>query len=286
MKTTIEFLKKQPLITGLIGMIFIGLSVRYLGPRMVGDLEAGAIRLALALSAAVFVYLVSREKAFEKCNNRTGYALFMLLPTLIVPFIGFIAGIASAIKDGVPLAKGWFLSILIIVFEYICVGLLEEISARGLINDSVLYQLKDSKMSTKNLFVTIAVADVLIFGAVHLIGSDFSSMSAVGFGVLKTLSSGIGGLAYLFVYWKTRNLWAVSIAHGLYDFLLVFSGVVFPRAEDVATNTQDYVSMTGKMAMANLAVQLMLIAVDVVILIYIWKRHMKDVDFEEIRRTW
>ena len=63
MKKTIGFLKKQPLITGMIGLLFVSLSVRYLGPRMVGELEAGAIRLALALSAAVFLYLISKEMA-------------------------------------------------------------------------------------------------------------------------------------------------------------------------------------------------------------------------------
>ena len=286
MKTTIEFLKKQPLITGLIGMLFVGLSVRYLGPRMIGNLEAGALRLALALSAAVFLYLISREKAFEKCNNRTGYVLFVLLPTLLFPIIGFVAKFIGNIKDAVPLADGWLSAILTITFYDLCVGLLEEISARGLINDAMLYQFRDSKMSTKKLFITIAIADVLIFGAIHLIGSDFSTMSAVGFGILKTFSSGISGLAYLFLYWKTRNLWAVALAHGLFDYLIEFPSVLFKEAGAVASTTQDYVSMTGDLAMANLGTQLILIAFDIAILIWIWKFHMKDVDFEEIRRTW
>ena len=286
MKKTIGFLKKQPLITGMIGLLFVSLSVRYLGPRMVGELEAGAIRLALALSAAVFLYLISKEMAFEKCDNRTGYVLLVLLPTLIISIIGFIAQFAAGIKDGIPLAKGWLPGIVIITFEYICVGLFEEISARGLINDAILYQFRDSKMSTKSLFVTIAIADVIVFGAVHLIGSDFSNMSAVGFGLLKTISSGIGGLAYLFMYWKTRNLWAVAISHGLFDYLIQLPSTVFQKAGEAASNTQDYVSMTGNLALANLGTQLILTAVDIVILIWIWKWHMKDVDFEEIRKTW
>lgn len=286
MKSIIEFLKKQPLITGLIGMLFVGLAVRYLGPRMVGNLEAGALRLALALSAAVFLYLISREKAFEKCNNRTGYVLLVLLPTLLISIIGFISKFVVNIRDGVPLANGWLSGIILITFYDLCVGLLEEISARGLINDAMLYQFRDSKMSTKQLFVTIAIADLVIFGAIHIIGSDFSTMSAVGFGILKTVSSGISGLAYLFLYWKTRNLWAVAIAHGLFDYLIEFPSVLFQEAGAVASNTQDYVSMTGELAMANLGTQLILIAFDIAILIWIWKWHMKDVDFEEIRKVW
>ena len=285
MKKTIEFLKKQPLVTGLVGLLFVSLCVRYLGPRMVGELEAGAIRLALALAGSVFLYLISREKAFEKCNNRTGYVLLVLLPTLLFSTIGCITTIVTAIRENTPVAQGWLPGILIITFEYISVGLFEEISARGLINDAFLYQFRDSKMSTKSLFVTIAIADVVIFGAVHLIGSDFSTMSAVGFGLLKTLSSGIGGLAYLFMYWKTRNLWAVAIAHGLFDYLVTIPQVLFVSTE-ASSNTQDYVSMTGNLAWANLGVQLFMIALDTAICIYIWKCHMKDVDFEEIRKTW
>ena len=141
-------------------------------------------------------------------------------------------------------------------------------------------------MSTKNLFIMIVVVDIVVFGAIHLIGSDFSTMSAVGFGILKTLSSGIGGIAYLFLYWKTRNLWGLAIAHGLYDYLIEFPNVIFVKAGEAASNTQDYVSMTGQLAVANLFMQLILMAVDIVICIWIWKWHMKDVDFEEIRKTW
>ena len=286
MKKVIEFLKRQPLITGLIGMLFVSLCVRYLGPRMVGDLEGGAIRLALALSAAVFLYLVSKEKAFEKCNNKTLYILLVLLPTLLFPIIGFIAKFVGNIKDGSPLAENWLQAILIITFYDLCVGLLEEISARGLINDAMLYQFRDSKISTRQLFITIAIVNAIIFGAVHIIGSDFSTMSAVGFGLLKTVSSGISGLAYLFLYWKTRNLWGVALAHALFDYLIEFPSTLFQEAGAIATNTQDYVSMTGDLALANLGTQLFLIVFDIIILIYIWKFHMKDVDFEEIRKTW
>ncbi len=286
MKAAIDFMKKQPLITGLIGVLFVSLCVRYLGPRMVGNLEAGAIRLALALAASVFLYLVSREKAFEKSNNRTGYAMLVLLPTLWFPIIGCISKFVEVFKEGTPLAKGWLPAFIIVTFEYLCVGLFEEVTARGLINDSVLYQLRDSKMSTKSLFWTIAIADVVIFGAVHLIGSDFSSLSAVGMGIVKTLSSGIGGLAFLFLYWKTRNLWAISIIHGLYDYLIEFPNIIFMQAGEVVSNTQDYVNVTDSLATAALIVQVVTIVADIFILLYIWKWHMKDVDFEEIRRTW
>ena len=70
------------------------------------------------------------------------------------------------------------------------------------------------------------------------------------------------------------------------DYLIEFPNVIFVKAGEAASNTQDYVSMTGQLAVANLFMQLILMAVDIVICIWIWKWHMKDVDFEEIRKTW
>ena len=286
MKGFIDFLKKQPLLTGILGVTFIGGCIRVLGPRMVGDFEAGAIRLAFALSGAVFLYLISREKAFEKSNNKTFYVMLVLLPTLFFPLLISISQLAHNIINKTPLADNWFISILIITFEYLCVGLVEEITSRGLINDSILYQFRNSKISTKKLFIIIAIADVIVFGAIHLIGSNFSSPTAAILGIIKTLSSGIGGLAYLFLYWKTRNLWAVSIIHGLFDYILDIPVAMFRKVGEVASTTQDYVGMQGSDVTSAIVVQLIVILIDVIICVWIWKKHMKDVDFEEIRQTW
>ena len=286
MKGFIDFLKKQPLLTGILGVTFIGGCIRVLGPRMVGDFEAGAIRLAFALSGVVFLYLISRDKAFEKSNNKTFYVMLVLLPTLFFPLLISISQLAHNIINKTPLADNWFISILIITFEYLCVGLVEEITSRGLINDSILYQFRNSKISTKKLFIIIAIADVIVFGAIHLIGSNFSSPTAAILGIIKTLSSGIGGLAYLFLYWKTRNLWAVSIIHGLFDYILDIPVAMFRKVGEVASTTQDYVGMQGSDVTSAIVVQLIVILIDVIICVWIWKKHMKDVDFEEIRQTW
>ena len=282
MKRFIEFLKKQPLLTGILGVTFIGGCIRVLGPRMVGDFEAGAIRLAFALSGAVFLYLISREKAFEKSDNKTFYVMLVLIPTLFFPLFISITQLANNIINKTPLADNWFISILIITFEYFCVGLVEEITSRGLINDSILYQFRNSKISTKKLFIIIAIADVIVFGAIHLIGSNFSSSTAAILGIIKTLSSGIGGLAY----WKTRNLWAVSIMHGLFDYILDIPVVLFRQVGEVASTTQDYVGMQGSDVTSAIIVQSVVILIDIIICVWIWKKHMKDVDFEEIRQTW
>ena len=44
--------------------------------------------------------------------------------------------------------------------------------------------------------------------------------------------------------------------------------MIFVKAGEVASNTQDYVSMTGQLAVANLVMQLILMAVDIAICIW------------------
>ena len=278
MKKMIEFLKKQPLLTGIIGVAFVALSIRFLGPRMVGDLEGGVFRLAFAMAAAVFLYLISGEKTFEKCGETTGYVLITLLPLMIYPIIGGVLGIISCIREGTPVATNWPVKLVIIAFSNLAVGLVEEFTARGLINDSLLYQFR----KVKHIFLIIAITDIVVFGAIHLIGTDISDPMGVLQAILKTLSSGIGGLCWLFMYWKTRNLWALAISHGLFDFVTSLPEIFF-KIEKSSENT--YVQQ-GTMGLALMAVLGIDLVINLVVAIWLWKKHMKDVDFEEIRRTW
>jgi hypothetical protein len=95
MKKIIDFLKTHPLVSGVIGVAFITLSVRFMGPRMNGNLEGGVFRLAFALSGMVFLYLISGEKTFEKCERTTGYVCKVLLPTLLFPLFTFFPSILT-----------------------------------------------------------------------------------------------------------------------------------------------------------------------------------------------
>lgn len=280
MKQAFDFLKSKPLVTGILGVGFIAMTIRFLGPRMNGDFEAGVFRLICALAGMVFLYLISGEKAFEKSCKTTGYVCLALFPTIVVPLIIGVTSIIDELRKGTPVRSDCLLQLLIIVFLYLCVGLVEEVIARGVINDSLLYQFRD----TKHIFLIIAIADVLVFGAIHLIGSDMSTPMAIALGLLKTLSSGVGGLCYLFMYWKTRNLWGIAIMHGMFDFVTSISGAIFEQAAKSAEN--NYVNMQGQDAMGGIIVFAGTLVIDTAIAIWLWKFHMKDVDFEEIRETW
>ena len=280
MKPIIDFLKKQPLLTTVIGVSFVILSIRFLGPRMTSDLEAGVLRLAFAFSGMCFLLLISGSKAFDRSSGTTGYVCKTLWPTLIISVFGFVAAIAGEIIKGTPLRSDCVLGVLIIAFEFLAVGLVEEVTARGLINDGLLYQFRDRK----NIFFIIALVDVIVFGAAHIIGSKIDTPMAFAQALMKTLSAGVGALAYLFLYWKTRNLWGIAIMHGALDFIASIPEALFRQgAKDTAAS---YVSADAKTALAAVAVLGVDLIINIIIVIWIWKKHMKDVDFEEIRRTW
>ena len=280
MKKIIDFLKKQPLLTAAIGVAFVIISIRFLGPRMTSDLEAGVFRLAFAFSGMCFLFLISGSKAFDRSGGTTGYVCKILWPTLIIAVVGFVGAMIGEIKDGSPLRSDCVLGILIIAFEYLAVGLVEEVTARGLINDGLLYQFRDKK----NIFLIIAIVDVIVFGAAHIIGSKLDTPMAIVQALLKTLSAGIGALAYLFMYWKTRNLWGIAIMHGALDFIASIPEVLFRQGEK--NTTASYVSADAEIALAGMIILGVDLLINIVIVIWIWKKHMKDVDFEEIRRTW
>ena len=281
MKKTIDFLKTHPLVSGVIGVAFITLSVRFMGPRMNGNLEGGVFRLAFALSGMVFLYLISGEKTFEKCERTTGYVCKVLLPTLLFPLFTFFPSILTNVQGGVPLRSDWLLQLLFVAFLCLCVGLMEEVMARGLINDSLVYQFRN----TKKIFLIVAVVDIVVFGVIHMIGSKIDTPAAFIMAVMKALSSGAGGLCYLFLYWKTRNLWGVAIMHGVYDFIATSPQVLFQTAE-TTTITANYVSSdaeTASIRIIGLGADLL---INAAIALWIWKKHMKDVDFETMRETW
>ncbi len=191
MNKIIEFLKKRPLLTAAIGVAFVILSIRFLGPRMTSDLEAGVFRLAFAFSGMCFLFLISGSKAFDRSGGTTGYVCKVLLPTLILPVFSLVGSLIDEMKNGTPLRSDFLLGILIIAFEYMAVGLVEEVTARGLINDGLLYRFRDRK----NIFLIIAIVDVVVFGAAHIIGAKLDTPMALIQALLKTLSSGVGALA-------------------------------------------------------------------------------------------
>ena len=126
------------------------------------------------------------------------------------------------------------------------------------------------------------VISSLVFGAVHMIGSPLTSALDWAQAALKTLSSAMIGVAFMILYWKTRNVFAIGLVHGLYDFLNELSLVIGGSANLGAGN---YVVQGSDaiIAIITMGVQML---IGLVFALIVWKKVGKTIDFEELRRTW
>ena len=96
----------------------------------------------------------------------------------------------------------------------------------------------------------------------------------------KTISCGVFGLAILILYWKTRNIWACGIIHGVYDFLLSLSMCIFQSETKIT-----YV-MGDEFAKPVLIVYGITTLIELFILLFVWRKVGRKIDFQKIRENW
>ena len=274
MSRFLEFLKKHPIVTAILAIALALVSLLLIRP--VSIWGQAVLRMLLSGTMVFFLYLISGEKTLEKCGNSTGYVIkvaigFWIL-ALPLGILGFLNGLSAN-----PVAEKWPLQLISVFVMMIFVGLFEELTFRAIINDAVMRRFRDRK----SVFVISALACSLIFGAVHVLGADLSTPIAWLQAAGKTVSTGIFGLALLFLYWKTRNVWACGIVHGIYDFILSISEGVLAGG---ALRPQ-YV-IEGKAAVAVCIVYAVDAVINALILWGIWRKIGKNMDFQEIRENW
>ena len=156
-------------------------------------------------------------------------------------------------------------------------GLFEEIAFRAVINDAVIYRFRDKKY----VFVLSAVCCSLIFGAAHVVGADLSTPLAWAQAAGKTISCGVFGLVLLILYWKTRNIWACGVVHGVYDFLVSISMCIFQTDEKRVS----YV-VPDENAKPVLIVYGIITVIELFVLLFVWRKVGRKIDYQEIRENW
>ena len=154
-----------------------------------------------------------------------------------------------------------------------------------IINDGLLYQFRESK----HIFVWIGLITTLVFGWIHVASAASSSPLAIAQAVLKTSSAGIMGFALLILYWKTRNFWAIALAHALYDSLPLIAGQLFDTGVKVGSYVTEETKEINGAAVNMGAAQAVIFAVQTVIFILFTLallKVLKSIDFEKMRREW
>ncbi len=277
LKKYIEFLKRSPLITAALCIVYVVVCFKAVPAK--SDFQFFIIRTMLCGAVCFFLYQISRDKTLTSCYVSTGYVIRNSIGFLVMSLIMGTVLLISNIGEQVPLKDNPVLGFLIIFLMYIAVGLFEELAFRAVINDAIIYKFREKKY----VFVLSAVVSSVVFGAVHIVG-EFDATSAVAWGqaAAKTLESGVFGLALLILYWKTRNIWACGVTHGLFDFFTGYTEGLFAM---VKNGSSSYIH-TGEDGVRILITYFATAAINAVLTFLVWKKVGKTIDFEKIRREW
>lgn len=270
-------MKTHPLFTGTFAVALSVTSIKLLNPdaRL---FSMALLRLLIILAVSMCIYLISGTGSFEKCHKTTGYILKWNLLVMVIPIVLFLSELSQILTGADPLVAEWPTRLIGAVILFLTVGLVEELTFRVVINDAILYRFRNSK----HVFLWIAVVSSLVFGAVHVIGTNiFATPLIFGTSMLKVLSTAVSGIFWLILYWKTRNVFGIAIGHYLYDLLT--AGVNLLTAETAQVGGADTYAGGGMIAVVSFSAQILFEGIAIIIL---WKKVGKTIDFEEIRKTW
>ena len=281
MKKAYEFFKKFPVLLGLAAMAMCTASILTLDPPDI-CFEGILLRVILSFACIGVLFMISGSKVLENCQNRTWYGVLRLSPFLILPILGGIGALFINLRNE-KLVDNWPLRILTICILLFTVGIFEELIFRAVINDALLYQFRNKKW----VFVAITFISCLVFGWVHVLGTDVSTPLAFAQATMKTITTGLWGFGFLIVYWKTHNIWACAIAHWLYDFLSVTPNMIFEakEVEYVLEGTMEVEGIVVDKGIVGMAGYIILLLINVVIVLTMI-RLFKSIDFKEIREKW
>lgn len=270
----IAFLKKHPLITAAVAIAYALICIHAL--REDTDYQVLIVRTLLCGAMAFFLYQISGEKTLVSSYNSTWYVIKVAMGfwifALPLGVLSFFSNAEYPFWDNIPL------HMLTVFLMFIFVGLFEEMAFRAVINDAIVYRFREKKY----VFVLSAVCCSLVFGAAHVIGANLSSPLAWGQAIGKTVSTGVFGLALLFLYWKTRNIWACGVVHGVYDFLLSFNKGIFNMSD---AGPVSYVR-GDEVGMAVIVVYAVTTLIDLIIVWVVWRKVGRKINYQEMRETW
>ena len=272
LKRYILFLKKHPLVTAAVAIVYAMVCIKTIHTST--HLEAFILRTLLCGAMTFFLYQISGDKTLAASYNSTWYVIKVGMGYWIFALPLGVMGLFNAIEYPAwdsPINALW------VFLMFVFVGLFEEMAFRAVINDAIIYRFRDKKY----VFVLSALVSSLAFGAAHIVGAELTDIWAIAQAIGKTLQAGIFGLAVLFFYWKTRNIWACGIIHGIYDFLLSIRDCFF----NVPIDKMSYV-LSGEGGKTAAIVYAVITLIELFLFWIIYRKIGKKIDYQKIREEW
>ncbi len=237
-----NFSKKYPVLLVILTVLFVYGLLKLTGLVNVGPLSFGIREFIMAVVVFIvtFIFMGKEKVSFSAKGFHYSFRFVRgyLIVMAVIVFFGVLSNVLdSVVNDEVTAYKP--IGVINIVIAGLFVGIVEEFTFRGLIFGGLLQKFGNSK---KNIILA-AFMSGLLFGVMHIVDSalagEITDIMGVGTAVLKTIQTGIFGVVLAFIYYKTRNLFAVAALHSLDDFL------VFVTADAGNTKLTSFVANSG-----------------------------------------
>ncbi|AHJ34399.1 CPBP family intramembrane glutamic endopeptidase [Lacticaseibacillus paracasei] len=276
MKKNQNILRKYPLLTALIALTvaFVIILMIPTDETITKNLQQ---EIPLALLTVLLLIGIGGTSLIKFKTKGIGFtfkkSILYLLPGVLIS----ISSITGAMSSHSSIQPNWLALVSQAIIFYFLLGIFEEGLFRGIIMQAFLAKMG----KTRGGLIWAVAINGLIFGFVHILlgwflsGVDLSTLGLLQ-AILKTLSAGMAGFFFGAVYLKTRNIWGISLVHGLSDLLLMVGSLLF-----TGSNAISYVSSDPKQAMSTILINFLFILLYIPLVISGWKQ-LKAISLPEL----
>ena len=164
----------------------------------------------------VLLIVLRKWYIFKKSDKKLINSLVIGGPIFVLSILFFVV---NSLDNIMSLNNFNIANIVSLMLFCITIGLFEEILFRGIIQNELIENYGKTR---KEVIISIVIASI-IFGGAHITnvfyGQDIFTT------IMQVIQTIAIGLVLGSVYYNTKNIWAVAILHGFYDFALMLSDV-------------------------------------------------------------
>ena len=172
--------------------------------------------ISVLILAIILLFIRKKWYIFKEKNTSLGKSLVIGGPIFVLSILFFVANSLGVITD---LNNFNLANLISLVIFTVAVGLFEEVFFRGILQNELIEKHGDTR---KGVILSITIASI-VFGSAHitnvLYGQDLFTT------IMQVFQTIAIGLVLGSTYYITKNIWAVVILHGFYDFALMLSDV-------------------------------------------------------------
>lgn len=253
----LKFRNAHPIWFGIIIAVLFTLAGAAFGaviaflPIFEGDDALTEFGLSLTVETLIALVLVLVLRLFHRTNllTRRGSSFTNCLLVSIVPLALTIASLVAQISAAMESNSQFqpFAVIVVYMAAMMMIGIAEELMGRALVGETLLEHFGTGSLSS---VWKAAVISGLIFGLLHL--TNLMSVTSVKGVLIQAASAFTGGLMYAAIYYRTGNIWATVILHGLNDIAAGIGAGMFTYETGMMSNVEGLESADWMIALLPL----------------------------------